>query len=78
MLSQILFAGFEIAEITCPTKYFSQASSINFTRSVKYGFGVLRVSIGHFLQRHGLVNLNLYQIKKKSQYDGGNQSRAAT
>ena len=61
MLSQILFAGFEIAEITCPTKYFAEASSINFRRSVRYGFGVLRVSIGHFLQRHGLVNLNLYK-----------------
>lgn len=64
MLSQILFAGFEIAEITCPTKYFAEASSINFTRSVKYGFGVLRVSIGHFLQRRGLIHLKLYQIKK--------------
>jgi hypothetical protein len=64
MLSQILFAGFEIAEITCPTKYFAEASSINFSRSVKYGFGVLRVSLGHFLQQRGLVNLNLYKIKR--------------
>lgn len=64
MLSQILYAGFEIAEITCPTKYFAEASSINFRRSVRYGFGVLRVSIGHFLQRHGLVNLNLYKPRK--------------
>lgn len=66
ILSQILYAGFEIAEITCPTKYFAEASSINFKRSVKYGFGVLRVSIGHLLQHIGLVNLNLYQTKKKA------------
>lgn len=66
MLSQILFAGFEIAEITCPTKYFAEASSINFRRSVKYGFGVMRVSVGHFLQRRGLVNLNLYRQKQKA------------
>jgi len=66
VLSQILYAGFEIAEITCPTKYFAEASSINFRRSVQYGFGVLRVSIGHFLQRRGLVKLNLYRIKDKA------------
>lgn len=64
MLSQILYAGFEIAEITCPTKYFAEASSINFKRSMKYGLGVLRVSIGHFLQRKGWVNVNLYRAKK--------------
>jgi glycosyltransferase involved in cell wall biosynthesis len=64
MLSQILYAGFELAEVTCPTKYFTDASSINFARSVKYGLGVLRVSLGHFLQRKGLVRLNLYKLKK--------------
>lgn len=66
VLSQILYAGFEIAEITCPTKYFAEASSINFRRSVQYGFGVLRVSIGHFLQQRGLVKLNLYRVKDKA------------
>jgi glycosyltransferase involved in cell wall biosynthesis len=65
MLSQILYAGFEIAEITCPTKYFAEASSINFSRSLTYGFGVLRVSVGHFLQQRGWVHLNLYKGKKK-------------
>jgi hypothetical protein len=44
-------ANFEIAEITCPTKYFEEASSINFSRSTKYGFGVLGTSIRYFLQR---------------------------
>ena len=66
VLSQILYAGFEIAEITCPTKYFAEASSINFRRSVQYGFGVLRVSIGHFLQQRGVVTLNLYRVKDKA------------
>ena len=61
MLSQIIYAGFEIAEVTCPTKYFEEASSINFTRSTKYGLGVLRVSLVHFLQRMGLARSPMYQ-----------------
>jgi len=61
MLSQIIYAGFDIGEVTCPTKYFEEASSINFSRSMKYGLGVLRVSVGHFLQRLGLVRLPRYQ-----------------
>ncbi|HFC01139.1 MAG TPA: glycosyltransferase family 2 protein, partial [Phaeodactylibacter sp.] len=60
MLSQIIYAGFDIAEVTCPTKYFEEASSINFKRSAKYGLGVLRVSLGHFFQRMGLVKLEMY------------------
>jgi hypothetical protein len=62
MLSQIIYAGFDIAEITCPTKYFEEASSINFTRSMKYGFGCLRVSFSHFLQRVGLANFDMYKV----------------
>lgn len=61
MLSQIVYAKFDIAEVTCPTKYFEEASSINFSRSAKYGMGVLRVSVGHLLQRIGLVKLNMYK-----------------
>lgn len=61
MLSQIIFADFQIAEVTCPTKYFEEASSINFSRSVKYGLGVLRVSFSHFLQRMKLAKFNLYK-----------------
>ena len=61
MLSQIIFADFQIAEVTCPTKYFEEASSINFSRSVKYGLGVLRVSLSHFLQRMRLGKFNLYK-----------------
>jgi glycosyltransferase involved in cell wall biosynthesis len=63
MLSQIIYAKYDIAEITCPTKYFPEASSINFKRSSKYGLGVLRVSFMHFLQRMGLVKLKMYELK---------------
>jgi glycosyltransferase involved in cell wall biosynthesis len=61
MLSQIVYAGFDIGEVTCPTKYFEEASSINFKRSLKYGMGVMRVSICHFLQRLGIGNFNMYK-----------------
>lgn len=60
MISQIFMAGFEIAEITCPTKYFKEASSINFRRSVKYGFGVLKVSITHRLHKWGILKMKIY------------------
>ena len=63
MLSQIVHAGFDIGEVTCPTKYFEEASSINFQRSAKYGMGVLRVSLMHFLQRMGLGKFNLYKTR---------------
>ncbi|MBL7754858.1 MAG: glycosyltransferase family 2 protein [Chitinophagaceae bacterium] len=60
MLSQIFMKGFEIAEITCPTKYFEEASSINFSRSMKYGWGVLRVSVIHRLHAWGIWKSKLY------------------
>lgn len=60
MVSQIFMNGYEIAEVTCPTKYFPEASSINFKRSMKYGRGVLRVSIVHRLHKWGLVKSKLY------------------
>ncbi len=69
MMSQIIYAEFGIAEVTCPTKYFEEASSINLQRSIKYGLGVLRVSLGHFFQRLGLVKLKMYQ--SKPQQEGG-------
>lgn len=61
MLAQIFFAGFEIAEITCPTKYFDEASSINFRRSMKYGLGVLRTSIQYFLQKNRIAKFNIFK-----------------
>ena len=60
MISQVFMAGFEIGEVTCPTKYFDEASSINFSRSAKYGMGVLRVSITHRLHKWGLIKSKLY------------------
>lgn len=54
MLAQIFFNGFEVAEVTCPTKYFDEASSINFRRSTIYGLGVLRTSMQYRLQKWGL------------------------
>ncbi len=61
MLSQIIYKGFDIGEVTCPTKYFEEASSINFRRSATYGLGVLGVSIKHFLQRNRLGKFTLYK-----------------
>lgn len=58
--SQIFMAGYEIAEITCPTKYFEEASSINFKRSSIYGLGVLKVSLQHFLHKRKVINASLY------------------
>jgi len=54
IVAQIFHKGYEIAEITCPTKYFEEASSINFSRSVKYGLGVLKVSVKYFLHKAGI------------------------
>jgi glycosyltransferase involved in cell wall biosynthesis len=54
MIAQIFWQGFEIAEVTCPTKYFDEASSINFVRSSKYGLGVLRVSVRYRLAKWGI------------------------
>lgn len=61
MIAQICFEGFEIAEVTCPTKYFEEASSINFKRSTIYGLGVLSVSIGYFLEKLGIGKRRIYK-----------------
>jgi len=61
MISQIFMNGFEIAEVTCPTKYFEEASSINFKRSMKYGRGVLRVSFTHRFHKWGWIKSKLYR-----------------
>lgn len=59
LLSQIIYKGYEIAEITCPTKYFENASSINFRRAITYGLGVLATSFKHFFTRIGLYKWKL-------------------
>lgn len=61
MLSQIIYADFPIGEVTCPTKYFEEASSINLRRSTIYGLGVMKVSVQHLLQRMGLANFKMYK-----------------
>lgn len=61
MLSQIIYRGFRIGEVTCPTKYFEEASSINLRRSIIYGLGVLRVSVTHFFSKLGLTKSRLYK-----------------
>lgn len=60
MLAQILYSGFEIGEVSCPTAYFEEASSINFQRSVRYGLGVLGTSVQFWLQRRGLASYPIF------------------
>lgn len=59
MIAQIFWHKFDIAEITCPTKYFEDASSINFSRSMTYGLGVLGVSCRYYLHRIGVMKWRL-------------------
>ena len=63
MIAQIFHAGFEIGEVTCPTKYFEEASSINFRRSSIYGLGVLAVSFQYRFQKWGLGNFRIFRKK---------------
>jgi glycosyltransferase involved in cell wall biosynthesis len=61
LIAQVFYKGYEIAEITCPTKYFEEASSINFQRSSIYGLGVLRVSLLYLLNKMGILKSNLFK-----------------
>jgi glycosyltransferase involved in cell wall biosynthesis len=61
MLAQIAYKGYDIAEVTCPTKYFEEGSSINFKRSITYGFGVVKTSIKYFLQKNKLANFDIFK-----------------
>ena len=65
MLAQICYEGYDIAEVTCPTKYFKEASSINFKRSSQYGIGVLRVSLLYFFNKIGFIKSKLFHDKKR-------------
>ncbi|HZI89821.1 MAG TPA: glycosyltransferase family 2 protein [Candidatus Polarisedimenticolia bacterium] len=60
MLAQIVAFGFEIGEVSCPTRYFGEASSISFPRAVKYGMGVLGVCAKYRLHRWGLVKYRIF------------------
>jgi glycosyltransferase involved in cell wall biosynthesis len=60
MLAQILWHGFTIGEVSCPTKYFAEASSINLRRSIRYGFGCLSTALKFRLARMGLLRSRLF------------------
>ena len=59
VVAQIFDRDYEIAEVTCPAKYFPGASSINFSRSLKYGLGVVVTSLRYFLHKAGLLKWRL-------------------
>ncbi|MBN1396773.1 MAG: glycosyltransferase family 2 protein [Bacteroidetes bacterium] len=63
MLSQLLYGGFRVGEITCPAKYFAEASSINLSRSIKYGLGCLKTAVMFRLNKLGILKSNLFQVK---------------
>jgi len=63
MLAQCAYFGFGIGEVSCPTKYFEEASSINFRRSVKYGMGVVGTALQFALQRAGLAHFKIFNPK---------------
>ena len=69
MLAQIAYADYIIGEVTCPTKYFDEASSINFKRSVVYGLGVLRVSLTFRLNKWGLMKSKIFNLKTGKKLD---------
>lgn len=68
MLAQLMYFGYEIAEITCPAKYFSGASSINFRRSVRYGLGVLATTVKYLRAKAG-ASIGLFNSNGRKLYD---------
>ncbi len=70
MLAQAVWFGFTIGEISCPTKYFEDASSINFRRSMKYGFGVLSTSFKFLMQRWGFGHSRLFTPRVSGRSSG--------
>ncbi len=75
MLCQGIYFGFNVGEISCPTKYFPEASSINFSRSVTYGLGVLWTSVRFRLQRMGLARCSIFE-KSPSHVSGNYYTEA--
>ncbi len=69
MLALVHYRGFRIGEVSCPTKYFDEASSINFSRSVKYGLGVLRVSLSFRLARLGFGRSRIFSAQGRTVRD---------
>lgn len=64
ILAQFIYRGYTVAEISCPTMYFEEASSINFRRSVIYGLGVLLTTIKYFIDKGGIYHFSLFRDKK--------------
>lgn len=71
MLAQAVYFGFPIGEVSCPTRYFEEASSINFKRSVKYGLGVLATSLKFFLNKRGWVKFRIFSPHGRGLRQGG-------
>src|SRR5262249_13286773 len=65
MLAQAIYFGFRIGEMSCPTRYFPEASSINFVRSMKYGFGVLWTSLRFRLQKWGIARFAIFDKSER-------------
>ncbi|MBN1308423.1 MAG: glycosyltransferase family 2 protein, partial [Chitinispirillaceae bacterium] len=63
VIAQLFYAGFDIAEVTCPTRYFREASSIDFRRSLVYGAGVLGVTVSYLLQKAGLISHRRFRLQ---------------
>ncbi|MGB6724661.1 MAG: glycosyltransferase family 2 protein, partial [Terracidiphilus sp.] len=69
MIAQAAMFGFKIGEISCPTKYFEEASSINFKRSVKYGLGVLATTVTFAAQKLGIIHAPIFNASgRKLEY----------
>jgi glycosyltransferase involved in cell wall biosynthesis len=66
MLAQCVYFGFRIGEVSCPTKYFEEASSINFRRSVEYGLGVLKTTLQFALQQAGVLHSPIFSAQGKT------------
>jgi glycosyltransferase involved in cell wall biosynthesis len=65
MIAQAVMFGFRIGELSCPTKYFQEASSINFRRSTKYGFGVLATTISFVAHKWGIIHAPRFMVSEK-------------
>lgn len=70
MLAQIIYHGYRIGELSCPTRYFKEASSINFTNSVVYGLGVLKTGIKFRAQELGLTHFKIFSQEKRELDEG--------
>ena len=77
MLAQCVYFGYRIGEVSCPTKYFAEASSINFRRSVRYGLEVVRTTLQFAMQRAGIAHNAIFsdsgktlQSKAEQYYEG--------